>query len=87
MTSDVKRHTGHYSVLALVLASGFFLFSWFNYDLLLQRLVVIAVGLAYVLWGIVHHMLSDKATTKIVLEYSLVALIGYLIINALLLGR
>jgi len=87
MTSDVRKHVGHYIVLAFILAFGLFLFSWFNYDLLLQRLVLLAVGLAYIFWGLVHHMLTDKVTTKIVLEYALVAIIGFVIINALLLGR
>ena len=60
MTSDVRENLEHYLVLALILALGFFLFGYFNYEMVLQRLIAGGVGIAYVLWGVLHHHLTDK---------------------------
>ena len=87
MTRDIRDNTSHYIVLGMILAFGLLAFSYFNYDFLLQRMVAATIGILYIFWGIGHHIMVDKITSKIVLEYCLVALLGYLIINGLLIGR
>lgn len=47
--------------------------------------VVIAVAVAYVLWGIVHHSRSGDLHPKVVLEYVGIAILGVAIIWSVLL--
>jgi len=83
---DVKQYPAHYLILigGLILAALAILLS---HNLQFQQIIIISIGLFYIGWGIIHHRATDHLTAKIVLEYSLVAAIIMLIINALLLRR
>ncbi len=62
---------------------GAFLF--FRFDRIYQMIIVLVAGLAYVLWGIIHHHVNDDLHLKVVVEYVLVALLAELIIFSLIL--
>lgn len=74
----------HYLVLTigLILGSGLILFVRFNP--VLKQLAIISLSVFYLVWGIVHHQLTDHLRLKVVLEYLLVAILGFVIINTLL---
>lgn len=47
--------------------------------------VVIAVAVAYVLWGVIHHSRSGDLHSKVVLEYLGIAILGVAIVWSILL--
>jgi hypothetical protein len=57
----------------------------FSFERIYQMIIVLVAGLAYVLWGIIHHHVNDDLHSKVVAEYILVALLAELIIFSLLL--
>lgn len=74
----------HYISLFILLTSGFifyYLSSGFP-----QKQFLISVGLAvlYVFWGIIHHSLKGDLHPRIVIEYSLIALLGVIIVRGAL---
>ena len=87
MIKDLKEHSLDYLVLIAILLFGIILYIFFKNDVVMQRLIAASIALSYILWGIIHHHHADKITTKIVLEYILVAVLGFLVINSLLIGR
>lgn len=87
MRTDIRDHLSHYIVLALLLMTGIGAFVVFNYNGQAQQWITAGLATGYVLWGITHHQLTDKVVLKIVLEYALVAALGFLIINSLIIQR
>jgi len=49
---------------------------YYQYDDVMQKSIVVAIGIGYFLWGIVHHKLHEELSFEISLEYLFVALIG-----------
>jgi len=80
-----KNNLLHYSVLVLMMnvAVGAFLF--FSFNQTYQLIILLATGISYVLWGIIHHHLQDDLHLKVVAEYFLVALLAEIIILSLIL--
>ena len=87
MIKDLKEHPLDYLVLIAILLFGVILYIFFKDDVIMERIIAISLALSYILWGIIHHHHADKITIKIVLEYILVAVLGFLVINSLLIGR
>lgn len=87
MTSDLKEYKFDYLILGILLGIGVVLYAYFRGDNRLEQVIAAGMSLSYVLWGIAHHSHADKVTGKIVLEYVLVALFGFLVINSLLIWR
>ncbi len=87
MTSDLKEYKYDYVVLALLLATGVILYTYFRGNNTLEQVIAAGMSLTYILWGIMHHAHADKVTGKIVLEYALIALFGFIVINSLLIWR
>lgn len=81
------KDTKAFFVLAVILSMGFGLFLVFNYDRSIQILITISLGVAYVFWGVIHHILRKDFHWRVVLEYIAVALMacvlaGFLIASA-----
>ena len=76
---------GHYLVLFIILLIGLVSFWYFSYQKFVQVWAVILTGLAYVLWGVIHHYLDKTLHAKLVFEYLATAIFGVLIILSLLL--
>jgi hypothetical protein len=87
MIKDLKENPLDYLVLIAILLFGVILYILFKDDAVMERIIAISLALSYILWGIIHHHHADKVTSKIVLEYILVAVLGFLVINSLLIGR
>jgi hypothetical protein len=75
----------HYLVLLTILAAGFALYWFFNFNREIQVWVTVGMGCSYVLWGLVHHALKRELYLKIILEYLLVAAFSCILIIFLLL--
>ncbi|MFC1727291.1 hypothetical protein ACFL0Y_02090 [Patescibacteria group bacterium] len=75
----------HYLSLATILSFAFGAFWVFNYHRQIQILVIIATGIVYVLWGLVHHTIKNDLHWRIVVEYVAVAMIACVAVIFLLL--
>lgn len=68
----MKNHILHYSIIASVLFLGIASLT-FPADKNVQLLIVVAVALFYLCYGMLHHHVAHDLTIKIVIEYALVA--------------
>lgn len=73
---EFSRHLVHYLSLIGILVVAFVGFVTFEYDQAFQSAIAISLGVAFVVWGLVHHHLHDDLHPKIVLEYLAIALLG-----------
>ena len=83
----VKKYTkdlSHYIPLVGVLAAGLIGFILFSYDTGFQLILLIAVAISYVIWGIIHHLMHDDLDILVVVEYVAVATLGLVIVFSLL---
>lgn len=74
----------HYLALAAVLSVGLGLFWIFNYNRTAQIGITLALGGAYVIWGIIHQILVGELHGRIIGEYLAVATLVSLMISFLL---
>lgn len=75
----------HYFTLALLLSVGFILFFISNGFPSRQILITSAVAFLYVFWGIIHHSIKGDLHPRIVIEYSLIALLSVIMVRGALL--
>lgn len=82
---DFSRHPVHYFTLLCIQLVGVWGLFWFTYRPSVQLLILSCMTVAYVVWGIAHHRQHHDLHPKIVAEYLLVAVLGFLLLGALLL--
>ena len=76
---DFTKHFSHYISLIGIMAAtvvGFFVFS---YDKNFQLAVITAACIAYFAWGIVHHVLHKNLNLQVIIEYGVIASLGFVI--------
>ena len=78
------KHLPHYFSLITIFVAGLIGFYIYSYDQSFQISVVIAMSLAYVSWGIIHHTVHRDLCLAIVLEYVAVAILGTVLILSLI---
>lgn len=78
------KHLSHYSVLFGILLAGFSGLILFSYDKAFQVATASALVMSYAAWGITHHYLDKELTFETVLEYIVVAVLGFVIIFTLI---
>lgn len=80
MSTGKTIHFVHYLVLIimLVIGIGAFFAVWGNQTAQLTVGITTAVG--YLLWGIIHHVLSGDLHPKIVVEYILIVAIAIVLL-------
>jgi hypothetical protein len=82
---SLKRNIfNHYLVLFVIITTGFCFFKLYSFNRNAQALVILMTAVFYVIWGIVHHKLMHFLTRAIVIEYTLIALIGSLVMLSLI---
>ena len=84
ISEEIKEHFTHYLVLLVILDVAIAAFFLFSFNKIYQAAVVVAMGILYVLWGIIHHFLADDLHLKVILEYVLFAFLANLVILSLL---
>lgn len=78
MKEKIRKHAWYYTVfIAFELLGIAFLF-FFLYNKPIQITIISAMVVFYLLWTILHHHFHHTLTTKIVLEYVLIGLLGAL---------
>jgi hypothetical protein len=78
------RDLSHYLVLFGILLAGFSGLILFSYDKAFQAAVALALVLSYASWGMVHHYLHKDLHFEVVLEYFIVAVLGFVIIFSII---
>jgi hypothetical protein len=73
------RHSQHYVPLITILAAGILGFSLFTYDRLFQSVLLVAVAASYVVWGVVHHFIHDDLNYLVIIEYTVIAVLGVIL--------
>ena len=78
------KHLSHYIVLFGILIVSFAGLILFSYDKNFQVAIAMALSLSYVSWGVTHHYLHKDLYPEIVLEYLVIALLGFVIIYSII---
>lgn len=86
MPKKFNEHILYYVSLTAIFALGAFLIYSVSPNKQLQMLVFIAMAFFYVVWGVLHHFVNHEITSKIVVEYILIATLGVAIMFFLLKG-
>jgi len=74
----------HYLSLMAILSIGFGLFWIFNFNRQIQIWITIGLGVAYVLWGVLHHAIKKEFHWRILWEYIVVAILAGVVVIFLL---
>lgn len=78
------KHFPHYVSLISILVAGLVGFYVFSFDRSFQVSVVLAMSLAYVSWGVIHHTIHRDICLAIFLEYLAVAILGTIMVLSLI---
>ena len=71
----------HYISLVLILLVGFILF-FLNSGLPARQVAItIIMSFLYVIWGIIHHSLKGDLHARIVIEYTLIAILSVILVR------
>jgi uncharacterized membrane protein YsdA (DUF1294 family) len=80
----VARDLPHYVSLMGVVLVGIVGFIFFGYDKSFQMAIAFGVAGAYVVWGIVHHLIHRDFDLGVLAEYLAIAGLGLIIVFSLL---
>lgn len=84
---SVAKHLPHYMALFGILLAGFAGLILFSYDQKFQIAVAAATAVSYVFWGIVHHLLHKDLYFETVIEYLTIAILGFVLIFAIITAK
>ena len=70
------QHLLDYLALVAVLLAGCLGYLYFGYQRGWQLGWVIATGVGYVVWGVIHHLRSGDFHWEVVIEYGIMAVLG-----------
>jgi hypothetical protein len=84
MIKEIKNHKVAYSVLLLGLISFVITFLYVWPDRNQQKIVAIAVGVFYFIWGVIVHKNYNHINSKVVLEYLAVSVLAVSLLLLLL---
>lgn len=86
MSKAIKNHFIYYFSLLLILLAGLFLSLIAGPNAKVQGTIMIVTVISYVIWGILHHLISHELTIRIVIEYVLIGTLGISILFFVLVG-
>ena len=76
----MKSQYLNFFVLALILVGGVGMIFYNRGDSTLQAAAGIITGVAYALWGIIHHATQGDLHLKVVIEYILIGCIATILL-------
>lgn len=65
----MKAHTLHFIVLLFILSAGVGMFFVARGNTALQLVIGVVTSIAYIAWGIIHHVMQGDLHRKVVIEY------------------
>lgn len=81
---EVTRHLVHYFSLGGLIGFAFWGFNNFSYDRTFQSAIAMSLGFSFILWGVIHHHLHEDLHPRIVLEYMATAVLGIIVLLAVI---
>lgn len=72
----MKTHFFHFLVLIIILASGIGMFLLAKGNNALQLMIGVVTSVAYIAWGIIHHVMQGDLHRKVVIEYVFIGAIA-----------
>lgn len=72
----MKAHTLHFIVLLLILSAGVGMFFVARGNTALQLVIGVVTSIAYIAWGIIHHIMQGDFHRKVVIEYVFIGAIA-----------
>lgn len=78
-----QQNIVHTVILICILAAGLWSFWYAGGNVMLQLIIGVITTVAYVVWGIVHHVMNGDLHKKVVVEYILVGLIALVLLATL----
>lgn len=82
----IKKHFRYYFSLILILGLGLLLTVSVGPNAKLQGIIIMLTIMSYILWGIIHHLLSHELTVRIVIEYVLIGTLGLSVLFFVIVG-
>lgn len=83
MIDEFKAHREHYLMLIILLFVGLTFVILFRVNETLKNTTILLMAAAYVAWGMYHHHTANHLRLKVVLEYLLFAILGVLLLRAI----
>ncbi len=80
----MREYGWHYLILVAIFGLAVLGIIGFSSSQLATQIVVIGLVIAYILWGIGHHLIKKDLTVFIVLEYVLVGLLAGVVLAAVI---
>lgn len=81
-----KHHHWYYIFLLIIFAAAIIVISAFRADKTMQAAILVLISICYVILGIIHHVVHHTITTRIVIEYIAIAVLGTSVILFVLQG-
>lgn len=78
------KNLKHYLALFSILILAVFFFFLFSFNRQAQEGVIIATAAAYVLWGVIYHLLEKDFHWRILIEYLVIASLAAILLLSLL---
>ena len=86
MYKKFKKHTGYYLSLSIILLLGLILIIVSSPNIRFQSVILLLTVVFYILWGLLHHFINHELTSKIMIEYALIGLLGISILFFFIMG-
>lgn len=76
MTKELSKHSADYMFLAGILT--LFIVGYFSAGkyIVAQQAMAVSLGVAYFIWGIMHHKSIRMLTARVMLEYFFIGLLA-----------
>lgn len=84
MIEEIKTHFWDYLILFLLIGAGVICFIY-HPDKIVKFQISILMALAYIFWGVFHHLSEKNLNLKIVVEYTLIGLLSIILLGGVLL--
>lgn len=82
----MKKHLAYYFSFLLILGAGITAVFLSQGNKQVQMEFIVLLAGAYVLWGILHHVIHHSVTARLVIEYIVVACLGIAVVFFILNG-
>ena len=76
----MKTHILHFIVLVFIILSGAAMFFMAQGNAFLQLTIGLVTSVAYIAWGIIHHMMQGDLHRKVVIEYVFIGLLAIVLL-------
>jgi len=76
---EFKEQRADYLILVFGFGGGLAAFFYFSGQDSVKVVIVLALALFYLLWGIIHHASKKDLHLKVILEYLLISLLGLVV--------